>query len=147
MTFLTVEAFDLTEEAEETFARDFGVTIKDRSQEPFCVVFEGTRENLIAMFNEHWTDGDPDMALEADSPWLSEEYSPTPDKKADQTKFDHAYSLAFTVCSNNDAQAVTATELRNGIAKSLAAMSDEELVSSCGMPFNTIVNSQTETSR
>lgn len=73
MTFLAVEAFDLTESVEAEIKERYGVTVKDRRNEPWCVVFEGERDQLIQMFNEHWTD-DPDMALESDSPWLSEEY-------------------------------------------------------------------------
>ena len=73
MTFLTVCAYDLNEEIIADILKEYQVTVKDRSNDPWAVVFEGSRDNLISMFNKHWTDGG-DIAdqLESSSPWLTE---------------------------------------------------------------------------
>jgi hypothetical protein len=73
MASLTVESHDLTEKFEAEIFREYGVTVKNRMDEPWCVVFEGARDQLIRMFNTHWGDDDPEQALEVDSPWLSDD--------------------------------------------------------------------------
>lgn len=72
MTFLTVCAHDLTDDFEKTINTDYQVVIRDKSNEPWSVVFEGDRDNLIAMFNAFWTNGDEDELLDSSSPWLTE---------------------------------------------------------------------------
>jgi hypothetical protein len=76
MAFMTIDAHNLVDEFVESILKDYQVTIKDRSGEPWVVVFEGTRENLVAMHTEHWACGDPEMALEPESIYLSDEYHP-----------------------------------------------------------------------
>lgn len=77
MTFLTVESHDLNEEFEQTIERDYGVRVTDRSDEPWCVVFEGARDQLILMYNQHWGNEDPEHELKADSPLLTEVFPGT----------------------------------------------------------------------
>lgn len=72
MTFLTVEALCLDAEFEARIKTDHNVTIANRVDEPWAVVFEGAKSDLIAMFNAHWTNGDEADALAEDSTWLSE---------------------------------------------------------------------------
>lgn len=74
MTFLTIEAHGLDEEFQAEIHDQFGVTVKDRENESCFVVFEGPRENLIAMYNKHWAVGDEENFLRSDSPWLGEHY-------------------------------------------------------------------------
>ncbi len=72
MTHLIIEAFGLDEEFEALILKDFAVRVKDRTKEPWSVVFEGPREGLIAMYNEHWADDNSDNYLAQDSSWLSD---------------------------------------------------------------------------
>lgn len=72
MTFLTVSAHLLTDEFVDQIQKEYQVTIKDRTDEPWTVVFEGERDDLINMFSDHWTNGDEDEQLSPSSPWLSD---------------------------------------------------------------------------
>lgn len=58
MAFLTVDAYETGREFRREIKRQFGVSIKDESRAPWAVVFEGEREQLIAMYKEYWTEGD-----------------------------------------------------------------------------------------
>lgn len=72
MAFLTIEANDLNEEFEALILDQYGVTVRDRSGEPWTIVFEGERDELIRMFNTHWGEDDPELALDPASEWLSD---------------------------------------------------------------------------
>lgn len=72
MTLLIIDAHGLDEEFEALILKDFAVRVKDRTNEPESVVFEGPRDGLIAMFNEHWANDDADNYLAQDSSWLCE---------------------------------------------------------------------------
>lgn len=70
MTLLTIDAYDLSKEFEREISKQFGVSIKDKS-EPWAVVFEGKREQLIAMYNQNWTEGDARDFLTESTPALA----------------------------------------------------------------------------
>jgi hypothetical protein len=54
MATLKIEAHCVDEQFEKEIKVDYGVAIIDRSDEPWCVVFEGDRSKLVAMVAEHW---------------------------------------------------------------------------------------------
>lgn len=68
MTKVTIEAHCADDEFEADILKEFNVTITDRSNEPWAVVFEGTRENLTAMVKKHW--GYPDEEIPSD--WFAD---------------------------------------------------------------------------
>lgn len=82
MTYLTVCAHDVTEDFEQQILADYKVTVKDRRDEPWSVVFEGDRAALIDMFNRHWADGVADEKLAESSPWLTEALVTSADRAA-----------------------------------------------------------------
>ena len=53
---LELDAHSIDDEFEQIILRDHDVKITDRSGEPWSVVFEGTREQLLAMVSNHWGD-------------------------------------------------------------------------------------------
>lgn len=53
---LELDAHSIDDEFEQIILRDHDVRITDRSGEPWSVVFEGTREQLLAMVSNHWGD-------------------------------------------------------------------------------------------
>lgn len=53
---LELDAHSIDNEFEQIILRDHDVRITDRSGEPWSVVFEGTREQLLAMVSSHWGD-------------------------------------------------------------------------------------------
>lgn len=71
MTILTIEAFDTSSEFAEMIAANYGVTILGTSQGG-TVDFEGERDNLIKMFNDHWTEGNvEDHLVDPAITWLN----------------------------------------------------------------------------
>lgn len=58
MAFLTVDAYEIGHAFRREIKRQFGVSIKDQSRAPWAVVFEGERDQLIAMYKEYWNEGD-----------------------------------------------------------------------------------------
>lgn len=74
MTLLTVPAHCLDADFEANILKQYQVKIIDRSNEPWSVVFEGSSESLVSMYNENW--GDQPIGVESD--FLSE---PTLSKK------------------------------------------------------------------
>lgn len=53
---LELDAHSIDDEFERIILKDHDVKIADRSGEPWSVVFEGTREQLLAMVANHWGD-------------------------------------------------------------------------------------------
>jgi hypothetical protein len=53
MIHIAIEAHGLDEEFEQELAK-FDVTVADRKDEPWCVIFAGERHNLIKLVREHW---------------------------------------------------------------------------------------------
>lgn len=51
---LELDAHSIDDEFEQIILRDHDVKIADRSGEPWSVVFEGTRDQLLAMVANHW---------------------------------------------------------------------------------------------
>ena len=71
MAFLTVDAYDLSDEFEREISKQYGVSIKDKSV-PWAVVYEGEREQLVAMYNQNWTEGDVNDFLSESAPALAD---------------------------------------------------------------------------
>ena len=63
MTFLKIEAHCLDADFIESIRLDFGVAVRDASGAPWEVVFEGERDQLIAMHGQHWSDCDEELDL------------------------------------------------------------------------------------
>ena len=53
---LELDAHSIDDEFERIILKDHDVKIADRSGEPWSVVFEGTRDQLLAMVANHWGD-------------------------------------------------------------------------------------------
>lgn len=53
---LELDAHSIDDEFEELILKNYDVKISDRSGEPWSVIFEGTREQLILMVKDHWGD-------------------------------------------------------------------------------------------
>lgn len=68
---LELDAHSIDDEFEQIILKDYDVRIADRSGEPWSVVFEGTRDQLLAMVSNHWGDSvevsDDDFAPVAQS--------------------------------------------------------------------------------
>lgn len=60
MARLTVEAHCLSAEFEAQIFADHGIVVIDSGGAPWEVTFEGTVEGLVAMYEVHWGDMDPD---------------------------------------------------------------------------------------
>lgn len=58
MSTITLPAFCLDEEFESLILEDHNVRIIDRTDSPWNVTFEGSRENLISMVRIHWSEDD-----------------------------------------------------------------------------------------
>lgn len=56
---------------------------------------------------------------------------------SDKIRYNHAFSIAFSVETANDAENVSSSEIRAGVLKRLADIGDFELVEAVGMPFDT----------
>lgn len=56
---------------------------------------------------------------------------------SDKVFYNHAFSIAFSVETANDAESVSSSEIRAGILKRLSDIGDFELVEAVGMPFDT----------
>lgn len=68
MTNLSAPAHCLDGDFEALILEKYQVKVIDRTGVPWNVVFEGSRDNLIAMYNGHWGDS----PIDADSDLLSE---------------------------------------------------------------------------
>jgi hypothetical protein len=55
---LSTCAHCLDDEFEEQILADYGVRVSDKQGAPWTVVFSGTRDGLIGMFNDNWPEGD-----------------------------------------------------------------------------------------
>ena len=57
------------------------------------------------------------------------------------TTYNHMFSIAFTVVSENDGENVTTQELLDGLANRLAmlAAKGDEIIEAVGMPHDTFV--------
>lgn len=62
MSILTIEAYALDVKFEEMIQETYGVTIVSMEGAPHAVVFEGTKENLMQMVNDHWGYEDSDIS-------------------------------------------------------------------------------------
>lgn len=51
---IELDAHSLDDEFEELILKDYDVKIVDRNGEPWSVIFEGTREQLLRMIKDHW---------------------------------------------------------------------------------------------
>lgn len=58
MKYLTIEAHCLSE-IEDSIGPDFGVSIADRTDEPWAVTFAGPAQGLRDMYYTHWGDDAP----------------------------------------------------------------------------------------
>ena len=58
-------------------------------------------------------------------------------------KYNHAFTIAFSVESDNDGENVTAKELKAGLAKKTSEFltsNDVEILEACGLPYDTYEN-------
>lgn len=53
---LELDAHSIDDEFEELILNSYNVEITDRSGEPWSVIFEGTREQLVLMVKDQWGD-------------------------------------------------------------------------------------------
>lgn len=53
---IELDAHSLDDEFEELILKNYDVKIVDRNGEPWSVIFEGTREQLLIMVKDHWGD-------------------------------------------------------------------------------------------
>lgn len=53
---LELDAHSINDEFEKLILQSYDVKITDRSNEPWSVIFEGTRGQLIRMVKDHWGD-------------------------------------------------------------------------------------------
>jgi len=70
IVYLTVEAWDLTEEFIAEIKADYGVIVHDDSDAPHSVVFKGAHEKLVEMYLAFWSS---DEGEEPDAQWFSED--------------------------------------------------------------------------
>ncbi len=63
MSILRIDAHNVDKDFEEQILSDYGVTIIDMAEAPWTVVFEGPKDKLIEMVNDHW--GDDTYSIEA----------------------------------------------------------------------------------
>lgn len=49
-----LDAHSLDGEFESIILRDYGVVVSDRTGEPWSVIFEGSRDGLARMVQDHW---------------------------------------------------------------------------------------------
>ena len=66
-------------------------------------------------------------------------------KKAIRTlpKYNHAFTIAFSIESDNDGENVTAKELKDGLfkkAQEFLTSDDIEILEACGLPYDTYEN-------
>lgn len=54
MAILAIEAHNFDTTFETSIQDDYGVVIIDKAGAPWCVVFQGERDKLVAMVAEHW---------------------------------------------------------------------------------------------
>jgi len=54
-------------------------------------------------------------------------------------KYNHAFTIAFTVISDNDGEHVTKQELVAGVLRRVADLVEngDEIIEACGLPFDT----------
>lgn len=71
MKYLTLEAHCLDDEFETEISRDFGVSIVDRTDEPWSVTFAGPEQGLRDMYWVHW--GEPNGESPDDFPGFDKE--------------------------------------------------------------------------
>ena len=58
-----------------------------------------------------------------------------------QKKYDHAYTIAFSIKTDNEAENVTEAELREGVRLKMdELLKNGGLAEMCGMPFDTFEN-------
>ncbi len=60
-------------------------------------------------------------------------------------RYNHMFLIAFTVVTTNDAESVTADELRAGLRARLADLSlpgSDEIIEACGMPEDTYIEEE-----
>jgi len=68
--YLTVEAWDLTEEFVASIKADYGVIVHDDTDAPYSVVFKGEHEKLVEMYKAFWSS---DEGEEPDAQWFDED--------------------------------------------------------------------------
>ena len=51
---IELDAHSLDDEFEELILNEYDVKIVDRNGEPWSVIFEGKREQLLRMVKDHW---------------------------------------------------------------------------------------------
>lgn len=64
MASLTIDAYDLGDEFLTAIKCRFGVTVKDSTSAPWSVVFEGERQQLVAMHDAYWPAGVDENQIE-----------------------------------------------------------------------------------
>lgn len=61
-------------------------------------------------------------------------------------KYNHAFTLAFTVITPNDGENVTAQELRDAVSRRLIELrvdgDHDEIIEACGLPFDTYIEGE-----
>lgn len=59
-------------------------------------------------------------------------------------KFNHAFTIAFSIESDNDSEDVTKEELWQGLQGRLddLCVNRDEITEACGLPFDTYVNDE-----
>lgn len=72
MAILAILAFDMTEAFLESIKRDFDVIVKDDTQGPWAVVFEGEVDQLVRMYNTHWHNDPYSKKIDKDSPLITQ---------------------------------------------------------------------------
>ena len=58
-------------------------------------------------------------------------------------KYNHAFTIAFSIESDNDGENVTAKELKDGLfkkAQEFLTSDDIEILEACGLPYDTFEN-------
>lgn len=62
---IAIDAHCADEEFEKSILTDYGVTIVDRKDEPWTIIFEGTPPNLLKMLQDHWESSHDEASLAA----------------------------------------------------------------------------------
>jgi len=55
-------------------------------------------------------------------------------------KYDHAFTIAFSLKSDHEGKDVPSSAIRNAIIQRLQALDDDELLEAVGLPFDTFEN-------
>lgn len=72
MAFLTACAHDLTSQFKKRIKSRYSVLVVDTTREPWVVVFEGAKADLVRMYNKEWSD-DEDDVIDEHSKMITEE--------------------------------------------------------------------------